>query len=33
MLLGSGITQAVYINRKLFENHSMTHMQEQMTVV
>lgn len=35
MLLGSGITQAIYINRKLFMNHSMTltHMQEQMTVV
>lgn len=33
MLLGSGITQAICINRKLLGNHSVTCMQEQMTVV
>lgn len=33
MLLRSGITQAIYINRELLGNHSVTRMQEQMTVV
>lgn len=33
MLLGSGITQAIYINKKLLGNHAVTYMQEPMTVV
>lgn len=33
MLLRSGITQAIYINREVLGNHSVTCMQEQMTVV